>query len=118
MTLPSSRSTPRSTKLAELTADNPAQQDRTAALRNLANRKLQELSETIALYKSGRLDEVRALVLSNAGLLTMDQIRMTFAAMQSEETSLSAARSALAIGKACTSRYFASTPPACWLPSA
>ncbi len=79
-------------KLAELTADNPAQQDRIAKLRALANEKLQELASTIALYRSGRLEDARSLVLTDEGLSRMDKIRLVVSEMQNEEQSLEAAR--------------------------
>jgi CHASE3 domain sensor protein len=82
-------------QLAAMTSDNPVQQDRIAKLRTLANQKLQELSETIVQYKSGRLDDARTLVLTDSGLLTMDKIRALVSELQNEETSLSAARSAI-----------------------
>ncbi|HEY1730392.1 MAG TPA: CHASE3 domain-containing protein [Terriglobales bacterium] len=79
-------------KLAELTGDNPAEQARIAQLRLLANKKLQELSATLALYQSGHPDEAHAGVLTNQGLLTMVNIRALVDAMQAEETSLDATR--------------------------
>jgi PAS domain S-box-containing protein len=58
----------------------------------LANKKLQELSVTLALYQSGHPDEAHAGVLTNQGLLTMVNIRALVDAMQAEETSLDATR--------------------------
>ncbi len=52
--------------------------------------KLDELASTIALYRSGKQDEARKLVLSDAGLRTMNQIRSVIAGMESEETRLEA----------------------------
>ena len=79
-------------KLAAMTADNPAEQARVSQLHALANKKLQELSDTIALYQSGHPDEARALVLTNSGLLTMDKIRAVVDEMQKEEALLDATR--------------------------
>jgi CHASE3 domain sensor protein len=79
-------------KLAAMTADNPAEQTRISQLRGLANKKLQELSDTIALYQSGHPDEARTLVLTNSGLLTMDKIRAVVNEMQQEEALLDATR--------------------------
>jgi PAS domain S-box-containing protein len=81
-------------KLAELTVDNPYQETRVPQLQTLAHQKLDELRETISLYQSGRLDEARALVLSDTGRQTMDRIRGLVASMQQEETSLQVARTA------------------------
>ena len=80
--------------LASLTADNPRQQAAIADLRILVREKLHELSGTIALYRSGKQDEARKLVLSDAGLNTMQKIRAVIAGMEAEENSLAAARSA------------------------
>ncbi len=54
-------------KVAQLTASNPRQQGRTPTLRNLAQSKLKERAQTIALYRSGEPEKAKALVLSDAG---------------------------------------------------
>jgi len=79
-------------KLAELTTDNPRQQAKIAELRTLAQAKLQELAETLARDRTGDHTGARALVLSNRGLHTMDNIRALIAQMQHEEDSLDALR--------------------------
>ncbi len=81
-------------KLAQLTTDNPRQQEKVVILRHLAERKSQELSQTIELYRSGKAAEAKALVQSGAGLVTMNDIRNLIDDMESEETSLGVARSA------------------------
>lgn len=78
--------------LAELTADNPQQQPRLALLRTLSKVKLDELATTIALFSEGEKDKARAIVLSDMGKRTMDQIRAVTAQMQREESSLETAR--------------------------
>lgn len=80
--------------LAELSSDNPRQQSAVASLRGLVRSKLDELASTIALYRTGKQDEARKLVLSDAGLVTMDKIRAVIEVMQGEESSLEAKRSA------------------------
>ncbi len=75
-------------RLAELTADNPVQQPRIPQLRELAEHKLAELAETIRIYRAGDVDAARALVQSDDGLLTMQQIRAVVADMQQEEITL------------------------------
>ncbi len=80
--------------LAELTSDNPRQQSAVGDLRVLVRTKLDELASTIALYRSGKQDEARQLVLSDAGLLTMNKIRAVIAGMEGEENALEAKRSA------------------------
>jgi PAS domain S-box-containing protein len=78
--------------LAQLTADNPVQRARLPELRRLANEKLAELAETISLSRAGRPDEAKALVLSDAGLVTMSDIRKLIGEMRKDEASLEAAR--------------------------
>ncbi|MGA8668349.1 MAG: CHASE3 domain-containing protein, partial [Terracidiphilus sp.] len=78
--------------LARLTADNPRQQEHVGALRNLAHQKLDELAETISLYRTGNSSAARAIVLSDRGLILMNQIRQQIGQMQQEEASLEAVR--------------------------
>jgi len=80
--------------VAQLTIDNPIQQARIPKLRELAEAKLAELAQTIALDRSGRPDEAKALVKSNVGRAAMDSIRSLVAEMEKEETSLEASRAA------------------------
>jgi PAS domain S-box-containing protein len=79
-------------KLAELTADNPQQQERIARLRALKRRKLNELAETIALAQAGKREQARALVLSDAGRRTMVEIRALVEEMSREERALEVTR--------------------------
>jgi len=80
--------------LEALTSDNPRQQSAITDLRALVQSKLGELAGTIALYRSGKQDEARKLVLSDAGLQTMNEIRKVISGMESEEDSLEARRDA------------------------
>jgi PAS domain S-box-containing protein len=82
-------------ELARLTADNHQEQARTAELRELAQKKMDELSQTIVLYKAAKFDEAKQLVLSDVGLNYMDNIRLLVAQMQREEISLDTDRTAL-----------------------
>jgi PAS domain S-box-containing protein len=81
-------------KLAQLTAGDANEEARIPRLRSLAHQKLAELAETISLYQSGKTEAAKALVLSDVGLATMDQIRALIDGMTQEEASLEAARSA------------------------
>jgi PAS domain S-box-containing protein len=81
-------------RLAQLTADNPQQQARVATLRQFSDAKLNELAQTIALYKSGKTDAAKAFVLSDAGLKKMDDIRSLIGEMGREEDSLHTTRAA------------------------
>ncbi len=80
--------------LARLTADNPAQQKNIAELRSLAQVKMDELAQTIKMYRAGKVDEAKALVMSDKGLLSMDDLRRLFAEMHLEETRLDGERDA------------------------
>ena len=82
-------------RLAELTADNPRETRRIPRLRTLATRKLAELSKTIELYRGGDTDAARALVQTDRGLLTMDEIRSVISEMQQDETELRTDRTAI-----------------------
>jgi PAS domain S-box-containing protein len=98
--------------LARLTADNARQQARISVLRSLAQEKLSELAQTISFYQAGRADEAKALVLSDAGLVTMNKLRNLLGEMIQEEESLEALRTAAyqrSIRVTIASIYLAST---------
>jgi len=81
-------------KLAQLTVDNPRQQARIPALRSLSQAKLAELAQTISLFRSGRTDEAAELVLSDKGLVFMNDIRQLLGQMSQEEDVIEHARAA------------------------
>ncbi len=83
---------PHMANLAKSTADNPRQQARIPVLRNLVHEKLSELGQTISLYQSGKTQDSKALVLSNARLSVMKDIRKLVHEMVQEESSLEATR--------------------------
>src|SRR5260370_7413512 len=76
--------------LAKSTADNPRQQARIPVLRNLVHEKLSELGQTISLYQSGKTQDSKALVLSNARLSVMKDIWNLVDDMVQESSSLQA----------------------------
>lgn len=78
--------------LAELTADNPREQQLVAELRIVSAAKLAELARTISLYQSGNVDAAKGIVLSHAGLLHMDEIRHVVDQLMQEETKVEAQR--------------------------
>jgi PAS domain S-box-containing protein len=78
--------------LARLTADDPHQQQHIASVRELANLKLQELADTIALYQAGKADQARSVVLSNRGLMLMEDFRREIGEMQQEELAIESSR--------------------------
>ena len=79
-------------KLAELTADNPQQQERVATLRTIGQQKLDELQKTITLYQTGKRDEARAEVLTDRGRLIMQNFRSFTDQMRRHESALEATR--------------------------
>ena len=81
-------------KLAQLTSNDLHQQANIPQLRDLSREKLSELAKSIDLYRVGRSDEAKALVLSNFGLATMDKIRTLMNQMMQEETSVEQMRMA------------------------
>jgi methyl-accepting chemotaxis protein len=76
----------------KLTADNPNQQRRLAALAPLIDAKLAELKQSIDLRRSEGFDAATKVVLSNVGKATMDQIRGLVAEADQEEKDLLKAR--------------------------
>jgi PAS domain S-box-containing protein len=79
-------------RYAALTADSPEEQADIPRLRSLVHAKLDELAQTISLYQAGRQDEAKALVLSDNGLVLMNEIRGLVAEMSGQETALQAQR--------------------------
>jgi PAS domain S-box-containing protein len=97
--------------LSRLTADNPRQQSNIVQLRSLTDDKLTELSQTISVFQLGKTAEAKALVLSDVGILKMDNIRKLIDQMEAEETSLDVTRSAAyqkSIGLTIASIYLSS----------
>jgi two-component sensor histidine kinase len=71
--------------LAALVDADPVQKQRAAALREATSLKLTELSQTIALARSGHREEAIALVRDGPGIATMDRLRDTVAEIQQAE---------------------------------
>lgn len=69
------------------------QQERVLQLRGAGSAKLEELAQTIALYKSGQMEQAKALVISGKGLGQMDAIRTLIRDMSDEEIRLQGIRS-------------------------
>ena len=80
--------------VAELTADNPRQQERIASLRDLVQQKFAEMQSTIDVSRTQGFEAARQIVLGDAGKAVMDQIRGVVADMQDEESALLGERSA------------------------
>jgi methyl-accepting chemotaxis protein len=80
--------------LRELTADNPVQQQRLAAMEPLVNSKFAELQKAIDLRRTKGFETAAQEVLTDKGKNAMDSIRKLVGEMQEEETGLLARRSA------------------------
>jgi PAS domain S-box-containing protein len=80
--------------LARLTSGQAAQQAHAAQLRIYADQKLEELRETVALFRTGRADQAKAIIATDTGLVAMNNVRRTIRAMQLEESSVETERSA------------------------
>ena len=81
-------------QFAQLTSDNPEQQDRASALQRLTQEKFAEMQSTIDVADTQGFLAARDIVLSNAGKAVMDEIRSVLAAAEQAETDLLATRSA------------------------
>lgn len=79
-------------KLAQLTADNPEQVKRIAALRAVGQQKIDELQKTLTLYQAGKPAEARAEVLTDRGRLIMSDFRALTDQMRRHESALEASR--------------------------
>jgi CHASE3 domain sensor protein len=80
--------------LRELTADDPNQQRRLAALAPLIDAKLAELKATIDLRRSGGFAAAAAVVENDTGKVFMDKIRALITDADGEESDLLAKRAA------------------------
>jgi len=80
--------------LASLTADNPTEQANVEKLRMRAHQKLDELAETIGLYRAGNIEQAKAIVASDRGLVAMENVRQVISTMENEEDALETTRTA------------------------
>ncbi|WP_341870476.1 CHASE3 domain-containing protein, partial [Corallococcus praedator] len=81
-------------RLKELTADNPAQQQRLTQLEDAVTDKLTELQQTIDLQLRGDSQEALAIVKEDRGIAVMQSIRATIEEMEIDERKLLADRTA------------------------
>ena len=86
--------------ISQLTADNPRQQLRSAALTQLAEDRLQLLDKTITLYRSEGFAAARERIRSGIARLSMEALVKQIDAMSEEERVLLKQRSAQAEGNA------------------
>ncbi|GGK70543.1 chemotaxis protein [Planomonospora parontospora subsp. parontospora] len=89
---------------AELTSDNAAQQKHIDTLRPLVDAKFAEMQQTVDLRRAEGFEAARAVVLSNKGKATMDQIRATLDEMRDAEASLLTVRAEEAEATASTTK--------------
>jgi PAS domain S-box-containing protein len=98
-------------QLMRLTSGNPEEQSSIIQLHAIEQAKMTELEQTIALYRGGKADEARGLVLSNYGLLTMERFRRVIDRLEQEEAAQESARNAqyqASVGRTIGSIYLAS----------
>ena len=81
-------------KVADLTSDNPAQQERIAEMRPFVAEKLAELEETIALRRDEGFEAAQTVVLTDVGKESADAIRRIIDEMVAEEEELLISREA------------------------
>ncbi|MBG0814824.1 methyl-accepting chemotaxis protein [Planomonospora sp. ID82291] len=89
---------------AELTSDNAAQQKRIQTLRPLIDAKFTEMQQTVDLRRGEGFEAARAVVLSDKGKATMDEIRATLSEMREAEASLLTVRAEEAAATAATTK--------------
>ena len=74
--------------LRDTVSDNPNQIERSDQLIELAEEKFAELQQTIDLAQSGRVEQAKALVMSDLGIQTMDQMRVVMSNFAKAEQAL------------------------------
>jgi len=80
--------------LAHMTADNPHQQTLISSLRSGTHAKLDDLAQTLRLYRTGQPAEARASVASDTGLVAMNNFLSIVSQMNQEEYALMQSRTA------------------------
>jgi PAS domain S-box-containing protein len=79
-------------ELMHLTDARPTEQSSIVDLRALEQVKMSELQQTIDLYRAGKPDLARGLVLSDFGFLTMEHFRQIIDQVEKTEASLESVR--------------------------
>src|SRR5262249_14598251 len=74
-------------RLRQLVAGSPRQLQRVDTLQRLTTEKLTELAESVSLRRAGKGDQAMALMQTDIGKSTMDDIRSTVADALTEERS-------------------------------
>jgi PAS domain S-box-containing protein len=97
--------------LMQLTAGDEQKQSYVVQLQALAQVKMTEIAQTLEMYNSGHAEDARALVMSNYGLLTMENFRQVIDRLEKEEAAQEANRNAQyqkTVGDTIRSIYLAS----------
>lgn len=79
---------PHLTRLAQLFGGNHQLEAELTRLRWLASQKELEMQETIDLYREGRQENARKLILTSWGMIAMDGVRASVASLGAEEQRL------------------------------
>ena len=83
-------------RLAQLTADNPVQRPLAAQLATLAQARVELARQVVAAGRAGNFEAARSLIAGGGGRNAMDLARTLATQMQAEETRLLAARNRVA----------------------
>lgn len=81
-------------QLNTLLADNPSQRKNLAQLRSLVNRKLDNMNQSLEVYRKGGLTDIVAIAASSDSKSLLDEIRLQVVIMVQEQNELLAARRA------------------------
>ena len=81
-------------ELDTLLADNPSQRRNLAQLRSLVYRKLDNLNQTLDVYRKGGLEDIVAIAAFSDSKSMLDEIRLQVVIMVQEQNELLGARSA------------------------
>ena len=89
-----------------LAGDSPAETDVLSDLRRLVNTKLDQLATTIAARRAAGFDAARALVVTNLGKKTMDDIRGHVESLEAQQRAVVTAEAAAAVVSARTAIWY------------
>jgi len=80
--------------VAALLADSPSQRKNLTQLRTLVKRKLDNMEQTLEVYRKGGLNDIVAIAATGDGKSLLDEIRLQVVIMVQEQSELLAARRA------------------------
>jgi signal transduction histidine kinase len=79
-------------ELNALLADSPSQRKNLAQLRSLVTRKLDNMNQTLEVYRKGGLEDIVAIAGASEGKALLDEIRLQVVIMVQEQNELLSAR--------------------------